>query len=232
MRKYKYFFWLIYVACQILFAPVFGQNDITYYEAFVHNQFDKWKELLDSNHSKNDQITDLQYLYGYIGWCIREGRKEEGKIYLQKMESYLEDKTLSEFNYNLYKSIALSYGVLLGVRNPMINGPKILKYSDRALKADPTSAMACIQKGNTFLNMPAVFGGSRKKAVIWFQKARKLFEEKGDISQNWLYLHLLCSIIEVCEAEGEKKMAEAYYQKIRLLEPELFWLKKNKGFSE
>lgn len=232
MRKYKCLFGLIYSICQILFIPLFGQNDISYYNAFVHNQPAKWKESLDGNLARNDKITDLQYLYGYIGWCIRENMKEEGKIYLQKMESLLDDTTLSEFNHNLYKSIALSYGVLLGVRNPMINGPKILKYSERALKADPTSAMAHIQKGNTFLNMPAVFGGSRKKAIVWFQKAQKLLEEKGNISQNWLYLHLLCSISETYEAEGEKKLADAYYKKILLLEPDFFWLKRNKGFSE
>lgn len=217
----------------LLLAIIANINSIAqkqeFYKAFVTNDSYQWKQMLDQNLSnKNNTPQNLEDLYGYIGWCIRDGRKEEAKKYLKVMEQLLKQSNLPASTSNLYQSIALSYGILLGTRNPMTNGPKILKTADKAIAEDPNSALAYIQEGNAYLNMPALFGGSKSKALSYFTQAEKLFEKSNNTAQNWLYLHLLCLISETYKDEGETAKAKAYYEKIKKLEPSLFWLQQQK----
>lgn len=218
----------------LLLSLIYNVNQIAaqkeeFYQAFVTNNPDTWRQLLDqslsNSYSSQNTLQNLEYLYGYIGWCIRDQRKEEAKKYLKIMEKLL-DQNLSPFANNLYRSITLSYGILLGTRNPVINGPKIIKTVNKAIDEDASSPLGYIQKGNAYLNMPAVFGGSKSKALSFFIQAEKIFETTNNLTQNWLYLHLLCLISETYKQSNKTAMANNYYEKIKKLEPSLFWLRQ------
>lgn len=228
MRTIVTIFFLFIVSPFLLHA----HNEKIYYEAFISNHPEKWKNLLDASEattlSMSDKINKLQYLYGYIGWNIRENRKEEGIKYLREMEELLKTLSLPENEQCLFNSIVLSFGILLGTRNPVTNGRKVVKQIDKALAAPIPSSLAYIQKGNTYLNMPALFGGSRKKALEWFLRARQLLEKEDKTTRNWLYIHLLCTICETYQANEQPSEAEHYYLYIKQLEPNLFWLEENK----
>ena len=74
--------------------------------------------------------------------------------------------------------------------------------------------------------MPAVFGGSKKKAIEYYLKAEKLMTV-GDVKNDWNYLSTLTLIAGAYEELGNYEKAETYYLKILSISPQFTWVKNN-----
>ncbi|MEG1585554.1 MAG: hypothetical protein RR346_01625 [Bacteroidales bacterium] len=217
------------ILCFLSGITVYSQTDNRFYTAFIQNNPTKWKEAMTTcipAKSPQEKLLRMEYLYGYIGWCIRDQNKPEGAYYLDLFKKYLKDDILPEYYQQLYLSIAYGYGILLDTEKAMSAGPKSLRAINKAIDLDPENPLGYIQKGNVMLKMPSIFGGSAHKALKYFAKAESLMEKKKNQPiQSWIYLHLLCTMSDLYQQENQCDIAKKYYNKIQAIEPELFWLK-------
>jgi tetratricopeptide (TPR) repeat protein len=100
-----------------------------------------------------------------------------------------------------------------------------VRHARLAMEHDNRNPMGYIQYGNSQFYMPAVFGGSKKEAIVYFQKAQDLMEQDGDIKHDWNYLSLLTLIAQSFEEMKEHDRAKEYYEKILEIEPQFLWVK-------
>lgn len=220
---------LVCICIQLLRSgEAYAQKPDLFYKAFVENDIGSWQKelsaLATSSLSPDEELLYMEGLYGYIGWCIRDGREKEGRKYLYQMQKCLHEFSLPPFYQNLYQSVAIGFGILLNTESPVMSGPKSIRLVNKAIRQDAGSPLGYLQKGNVLLKMPRVFGGSATKALEYFGKAEQLMEKDARWQKSWIYLHLLCLMSEIYTSNNESQKAHTYYQKVKTKEPALFWL--------
>lgn len=204
------------------------------YRAFISNNMKDWKTVIDEiekqTGSNQSLLTELvNYQYGYIGYCIGADRHSEAENYLRQAEKNLQklEKTGADPSViNSYKSAFYGFSIGLNLIKAPFLGPKSVKHSKLAMEQNPENPLGYIQFGNSQLHMPAVFGGSKKAAVDYFQKAEKIMEKNRESLKNdWNYLSLLTSIGQAFELQSDYGNAKKYYEKLLQTEPDYLWVK-------
>ncbi len=194
-----------------------------------------WKYAMDEMQQQNN--SDVKYLselvnyqYGYIGYCLGIDANNQAEVYLNLAEKNLE--RLEKLGYSSsviesYRSAFYGYKIGLSPMKAPFIGPKSMKQGEMAIKSDPQNPLAYIQLGNAQFYMPVVFGGSKTEAIKYFQKAKKLMEEKPElwVHENWNYLSLLALIGQSFEITEQYEEAKLYYQKALETESEFSWVK-------
>ncbi len=202
------------------------------YNAYLKNDMATWKKMMDAMHAESGKSNErelelLNYEYGYIGWCMGNNKKSDAKIYILRGEERL--KKLSALNYKtsmLYAYKSAFYGFQIGLNKtkaPFLGG-KSIDAANKAVESDKNNPYGYIQLGNIEFYMPAIFGGSKKKAIEHYLKAQKLMES-GAVKSDWNYLSLLTQIAKAYEELKDYKNAETYYRKILSLAPDFAWVK-------
>ena len=107
----------------------------------------------------------------------------------------------------------------------MYLGPKSEKLVDRALKAESENADAWVQRANSRLFTPTMFGGDIDEAVECFEKAVRYYEVQPDYAQNWRYLNALAWLGQAYQKVEQPSKAIATYQKALEVEPNFGWVK-------
>lgn len=213
---------------------VCGNDRLRIYNAYVHNDMDVWKHIIDSlqkEKKKNNAmlLTLVNYQYGYIGWCIGMDFDKEAKAYISLVEKNL--ALLERKNHRLsmvyaYQSALYGYKIGLSPIRAPYYGPKSIKYAENSLKLDQDNYLALMQAGNIHYYMPRIFGGSVNEAISYYLKAKKGMEKRrSDIHHNWNYLHLLTLIAQAYSKAGNYKTAKRYYDLLLKIEPEFQWIK-------
>jgi len=204
------------------------------YSAYVSNNMTKWKSVIDKIDSTRDKDNNLllelvNYQYGYIAWCIGNNRNDEARNYLDQAEkniSILEKEVKDLSLVNSYKAAFYGYRIGLNKLSAPFLGPKSMDAAKLALSIDKNNAFAYVQYANIQFYMPAVFGGSKKEAVVYYLKALYLMENsKGDIKENWNYLSLLTVIAQSYSYLNDYKTSILYIEKILKIEPEFGYVK-------
>lgn len=220
----------------LIFIPVLllGSEKEKIYKAYISDNMEEWKALIDEMQIKQKQSTDqlaelLNYQYGYIGYCLGVDEKKDAKRYLSLAEENLEK--LEEMNYNAssihaYQSAFYGYKIGLASYKAPLLGPKSVNHAELAIAADSLNPLGYVQYGNALFYMPAVFGGSKSEAIINFKKAKTLMElNPQEINHDWNYLSLLAIIGQSYEELGDLEQAEAFYQLALQKEPDFKWVK-------
>ncbi|MCK3684133.1 tetratricopeptide repeat protein [Maribellus sp. YY47] len=205
------------------------------YRAYTGNDMRAWKAAMDEmeNQKTNDPayLAELvNYQYGYIGYCLGIDDDDAAKNCLEQAEKnldQLEQLGFSSATINAYRSAFFGYKIALSPIKAPFFGPKSIKAAEQSILADPKNPLAYVQLGNAEFHMPAVFGGTKTKAIEYFQKAEKLMEENPEtwITQNWNYLNLLALIGQSFEALNKYEEAKSYYSKAVNAEPTFKWVK-------
>jgi tetratricopeptide (TPR) repeat protein len=215
-------------------SVLMAQNGQKIYEAYVSNKMNQWKQTIDEmqkkSHPSNTYLLELiNFQYGYIGYCIGEKKEKEAKTYIELAKQNL--KILEQQGYSLsmvQAYYAAIYGFQIGlnvVKAPFL-GPKSSQNAKEALKRDPENWFAHVQMGNIEFYMPSYFGGSKSKAIEYYQKAKALLEkEQPLLEKNWNYLSLLVILAQAYEEVQDYDNAEKYYKKIVSIEPNFLWVK-------
>lgn len=146
----------------------------------------------------------------------------------KRVEEYLESslkicKKSIKLNRRFSDSYRLAgdlYGRLIDFRNPMIYGPlygsKAHKLIEKARELNPQNPEGYLALGRSYFFTPIAFGGSKKKAMEYFEKAIELCPSYY-MSYIWLG--------EVYLSTGKKTEAKALFQKALQLEPRSGWVK-------
>ncbi len=204
------------------------------YEAYISNNMDEWKKVIDKMNLEKTKSNEfrlelLNYQYGYIAWCIGNKKEKLAKEYLELGDKNIQilEKNAYELSLvNSYKSAFYGYKIGLNKMQAPFIGPKSVECSKLAMKQDEKNPYGYIQYGNSQYYMPAVFGGSKKVAVEYYEKAKKLMEiDPSQIKQDWNYLSLLTIIAQAYTELKYYKTAQTYYDKILKIEPNFLWVK-------
>jgi len=232
MERSKYFivFILLFMSCVTLNAS--HKQDI--YNAYINNNMQKWALVIDDmqlhrHQSKSFKMELINYQYGYIAWCIGNGKKDVAEKYLALAEKSLSELEVLKYNVSLVQSYQSAfYGFRIGLnilKAPFI-GIKSIDCAKLAMKTDGENPYGYVQYGNSQYYMPKAFGGSKKVAIDYFKKAQTLMEKhKMQIVEDWNYLSLLTLLAQAYAETENFELAKAYYQKILKIEPNYIWVK-------
>jgi hypothetical protein len=230
--KYK----IVLVLLFSLLAPLKGSYRSEIYSAYVRNNMQSWKNVIDKMNSTGNKETNfllelLNYQYGYIAWCIGNNKSGEAKKYLDLAEkniTFLPQGNHYQSIANAYKSAF--YGYRMGINRLLVTiyGLKSVNCAKQAINLDKNNAFAYIQYANIDFYTPAVFGGSIKEALKNYLLAKDLMEtDKEDLVENWNYLSLLTVIMQTYIYLKDFESSKLYYEKIVAIEPGLSSVKND-----
>ncbi|MCU0379025.1 MAG: tetratricopeptide repeat protein [Bacteroidales bacterium] len=225
----------------ILLTSAFSQptrdcSDSNIYSGFIKGDMNVWKNAMPGLQMSYFKTMDPCHLftliearYGYIGYLIGIGNKNDAKPVVDSFEIDLE--ALSAFPQ--YEAETEAFRVaLLGFRmglNParaMVLGPKALKQLDTAMAVGSNNAAVWIEKANSEANMPSFAGGSKTKAVESYKEALRLFEADTNLSRySWRYLNTLVLLGKTYEKLDDYGGAREAYLKALKREPSFTWVR-------
>ncbi|MEA3460676.1 MAG: hypothetical protein U9R49_02275 [Bacteroidota bacterium] len=207
------------------------------YQAYLLDEMDSWKGLITQMEHDFSQSSDpallydlLETEYGYTGWLVSEKRKDEAEELMKKVEKHL--ALLAEMkqdNARVYSLKGAFYGfqILLELRRAPSLGRLSMEANEKAMELDPEEPQVWLEKANMEYYRPAIFGGSKRKAVPMYEKAVELFELSPErTNKNWVYINCLAGL--GIAYENTRKFSEAgkVYRKILRLEPSFKMVKE------
>jgi len=233
MTRIKYFLITVFLLWSICAGATYKTR---IYNAFVSGNMAEWKKVIDTMNliepKESVFLTELlNYEYGYIAWCIGNEEKDLAKKYIERGEKHideLEGKSCGESVIYAYKSAFYGFRIGMNKMQAPYQGPRSIDCAKKALELDPADPFCIIQYAYAQYYMPAVFGGSKIRAVEYYLKAEKIMEEcAGGVRDDWNYLNLLATIAHAYEETGQKQKAADLLIKILAIEPGCTWIKED-----
>jgi len=211
----------------------YANSDIIY-NAYINNNMPLWKKVCDEmqqnqTHSNEFILNLINLQYGYIAYCIKNGKNEIALTYLKIAEDNLNLIEKKKYKLSLvssYKSIFMSFRAGINKKEALNYSIKSLNLAEKAIKQDSTNYFAFMQRANIYRYTPKTFNGSRDKAIEYYLKAEALIKKEIGINKkNWNYLHLLVTITETYIEQKNFKSAKIYCEKILKIEPNYYLIK-------
>lgn len=231
MERSKYILTFILL---ILASDLVSASSSGIYKAYISSDMDRWKVIMDDFHRKSDKsnvetLELVNYIYGYVGWCMGNNNQKKAGEYIRTAEDYLSRLEKAGYQPSMvhaYRSAFFGFRVGLHKLQAPVLGPKSVHHARQSMESDPRNPYGYIQYANSQFYMPAIFGGSKNVALEYFQKAEQLMEMNGkNLEQNWNYLSLLSMIALTFEELKQFDEAKKYYEKILKTEPGFQWVK-------
>jgi tetratricopeptide (TPR) repeat protein len=232
MERKKHFLILLVILLGVIFAHASYRERI--YNAYIKGNMTEWKAILNevstqSNKSNEQVLEHIDYQYGYIAWCMGNKKLAEAKQHLAEGDKNIEFLWKQGYNLsmlNSYKSAFYGYKIGLNKLQAPVLGSKSLNCANESLKLNKNNPYPYIQLGNSEFYMPPLFGGSKSKALEYFQKAEQLMEQdRTNLIHNWNYLSLLVMIANCHKELKQYEKAKIVLQKVLKTEPEFLWVK-------
>lgn len=222
---------------EVLSANSNNSHHSQLYQSFKSGDMDTWFKVMEGlknqyNKKPNNQLLweILQAQYGYIGYLI--GIKETRKARQMLSDAEKNIEVLINSNPKNADAIALkgsflAYHISLSLYKAPILGPRSMGLIDEALKLQPNSIQALIEKGNASHYAPSMFGGNPAEAVKYYISAISLFERNngGSPPENWLYLNTLAQLALAYEKAKQIENARSTFRRILFIAPDFKWVK-------
>lgn len=207
------------------------------YQAYIHEQMDKWKVLMVQMEQEYERTSDagllydlLEVEYGYMGWLVSGKQKKEAEELLIRAEKHmtlLEERGLDDARVYSLKGAFYGFQIMLDPLKAPSLGKASMNANEKAMSLDPEEPQVWLEKANMDYYRPPVFGGSKRKAVPSYEKAVELFESKSNRTrENWVYLNCLAGLGMAYENTRQISEAGEVYRKILKLEPSFKWVKE------
>lgn len=228
-RKVLLIFVLLFASMIAVFA---GNEKTAIYNAYLTNDMKTWRKIIDQMNAEKGKSNErslelLNYEYGYIGWCIGMKNKTEAREIIARGQLNIETLEKNNFSQSMiyaYKSAFYGFEIALNKTKAPFLGGKSMNQAEKSVKFDANNPYGYLQLGNIEFYMPKVFGGSKKKAIAYYQKAEKLMM-KSDYKNNWNYLSLITQIAQTYQELNDDKNAEIYYKRVLSTAPNFTWVK-------
>lgn len=207
----------------------------TIYDAYINGDIGGWMSVMNylenlSAPSVDERLELLNYYYGYTGYLLGSDQEKTAKAYVERAGKII-DGILKENPQNAtalaFKGSFISFKIAMNKLKAVTLGPESMKYINRAYKTDATDVQALTDKGNLLFYAPGLFGGNKKEALTYFERAIKRLEDTNDTANNWFYLNLMVLLTQHYEKMGQKEKAQALSAKIRRIEPDFDWMKQD-----
>ncbi len=216
-------------------AQTYSRFNDMIYRAYVDNHMGLWESTLQTmefqyvNRPDPDLLYDILLAqYGLIGYYLGTDQKQKASVLLRKAESYLEkleEVPGFEAQSSLFKAAFNAFHIGLRPIRSIQLGPPSYGLINRGIEQDPHYARGYIEKGNLLYYAPAVFGGSKSKALEFYLKAIEMMEANMPYNQRWLYLGTLVSVSNAYRETGDTQSAIAILKKALTFEPDFLWVR-------
>ena len=232
---------LIFSICLMansLFAQDTLSNELRtkFFNAFVSNNMNLWTEGTAELKKSYEQSKSTAILYelakaefGSVNSAMGNKMQEKAEEHLAKAKEYtLQVLKADEKMANAHALLSGIYGMEIGFSpmKGMTLGSKSNKAIKTAFKLDPNNAFAFYQQASSYLHTPAMFGGSIKKAISYYQKSVDAFENSGqDLKENWLYLSAMTWLGIAYQKNEQYAAAKKVFEKALAYEPYHGWVK-------
>ncbi|MGB3585582.1 MAG: tetratricopeptide repeat protein [Tunicatimonas sp.] len=205
-----------------------------FYQGYLTASKAPWEQAIEkinqdatlSETEKLHAITEAQ-----IGLLVYTMANQDEETY-DAVADNLEESLEVLLNQDAKDAAALAkmarlYGATMAFNSwkAMYLGPKSEKLVDRALKADPKSPEAWMQRGGSRMFTPKAFGGDIDEAIVAYQKAVQHYESQPNYAKNWRYLDALAWLGQAYQQAEQPTQAIETYQKALEVEPNFGWVK-------
>ena len=205
------------------------------YQYYLEGKMGQWKKVMEEMNKEFEQTASMELLYeiteaeyGYIAWCLSVKEKTEAARMLDEADGHIE--TLLKWqpkNPRIYSLKGAMYGFRIQLKP--LKAPSYGKISqetnDKAIQLGPGEPQAWMEKANIAFYKPKAFGGSKKEAVLLYEKAVRLYEASPErMHQNWLYLNCLVGLGMAYEKTDQIQAAGQVYEKVLRMEPSFKWV--------
>ncbi|HDR67568.1 MAG TPA: hypothetical protein ENN61_00805 [Bacteroidaceae bacterium] len=230
---------VIIIAILIGYLTVFaGDFRLEIYNAYISGDMDQWKLVMDKmerewNSNKDSELLfDLtEAYYGYIAWCISVKKRDMAREFLVKAEKNIELLLASNPSWpDVYSIKGALYGLRVGLEplKAPVYGKKSVENNNRAIELGPSGPRGWMERANIEFYKPAIFGGSKNRAVPLYEKAVRLFEANRELmKKNWIYLNCLAGLANAYAETGAIRQADQVYRRILIIEPGFKWIKED-----
>jgi len=222
----------------IIFAASAQTKDLSYYqcaffESYRSGNMGQWRELITE--MENAKSADLAWqtemvkaMYGMVGYEIGAKNMDLAKVYVEKADIYV-DKLLEKYpkNARIHSISAALYGykIALAPYKATLLGQKNLSHIEQAIGLDPAEPMGQIEKGNSLMYRPAIFGGDRKAALTCYLLALKLMEAQNSQPCDWQKMLLRAFILKALYANHQTAEASTFLEKMQKDYGSIDWIK-------
>ncbi|MCK4880736.1 MAG: tetratricopeptide repeat protein [Bacteroidales bacterium] len=207
------------------------------YQAYLLEEMESWKEVMNQMEQDFSQTSDpallydlLEAEYGYTAWLVSVKRKKEAEELLKRAQRHmtmLTDMKLDDARVYSLKGAFYGFQIMLELRRAPSLGRLAREANEIAFNLDPEEPQVWLEKANMDYYRPAIFGGGKRKAVPMYERAVELFESSpGRTHENWLYINCLAGLGIAYEKAGKIAEAGGVYRKILALEPTFKWVRE------
>ncbi len=205
--KFKFFSLLLFLIFITNFTKAQIQDfDYKACKVFFSKNEEEWEKLISEYQKekmtiKNAKIGEklIRYYYAYISLLLKRQEFGKARIYVDKGEKIL-DKYLEKYpqnaTLNSLKAAFIGFHIDLSKLKAIYLAASSNEYVDKALVIDSSNTQAIIDKANILLHTPEIFGGDKKIAIKYYQKAIKIFNKRGENTNNLLYCIALSDLYE------------------------------------
>ncbi len=216
----------------LLSQPAVSQiySDEALYKGYLTDDMKLWKEYIISadwdRMGNKERVRLLNYEYGYIAYAL-SAKDPDVKQLLANFNKHLNsmDGKMEEATRLTYLSAAASYAISLNKFTIANNAPKTFNYADEALTTDPDNPLTLTLRGSIYFYCPKSFGGDKKMALRYLEKAEQLFQQKGDTINNWNYLSTQMITVQCLDKIGNKQEAIRKCRDILQREPDYAYIR-------
>lgn len=202
-------------------------------DAYLNRDNSKWIKALKmaekSDLSKPQNLEELIHCYyALTSNLIAKKMRDDAENNIQKAKSYIEILLKKNPNNAValnYKGVFLGYEIAMNKMKAVTQGNSCRNNINKALQLDPNNPQILFDKGNLLYYPPKIFGGDKKEALKYFQKAIAIYEKQNKTQNNWMYIQLLVIEGHSYELLEQDKLAEKSYLKILKIAPDFITVK-------
>ena len=233
---------LIIILLLIVLQATAQKKDLAYYQCSFYESYRAgnmapWPALIaEMEDAKSSdlvwQTEMLKAMYGLVGYQLGNQQKDLAKSYVGKADNYL-DRLLDKYpkNAQLHSLEGAFYGykIALAFYKAPILGPRSMSHIEKSIELDPMEPMGYIEKGNSLLYRPAVFGGDKKEALIYYRKALSLMETRNDTHCDWQQMLLRAFILKALYETDQTVEANSFKNEMQKDYGSMDWIKQFVG---
>lgn len=230
---------LLFIICLVQAAVMHAQQsiqDIQYKAYLSEESLTLWKQAITASQAAlnqrpgNDSLLFNLVLaqYGLMNATMRTQDEDTfDKYYSKAVESvdelmgrnkkWGELAALQSAIYDLKMGYSPMHGVVLGSKSSAL--------IEKATRLSPLSPFVWKVYAASKFFKPEMFGGNIDEAIDAYKKSIQLYETKGPIRTNWLYLDTLAFLGQAYIKKGNKADALALLEKALKVEPNFNWVK-------
>ena len=205
-------------------------TDKQLYNGYMTQDLTSWREYVGTadwqSMSAPERTRLINYEYGLVPVEIDRGSSESRRM-LDTYKAHIEAHkgTLTSSQYAAYMSAAHAYEYLLDKSRLLSEGLCAFQLAAKAVEEDPANPVALSLKGNVDFYAPAIFGGSKKKALKLFLEAERQMRQDPKFRYLWNYPALQLCIAQCYEKQSKTKKAIAKCEEILREHPDFVYVR-------